>query len=175
MQDHKAEGGNEGKVEATGTRARSRRLKQYARGTDARSRSLTLAQELKALQERPEFAEFADKLEAAMRDIRAEGRRTADSDKRAVLASLTEADRMGVAVSVDDVCDDTGFSKSDVRAILDEMTMRDLVAMYEREGKRGPRVMLFRLRRTGIGERFESVPFRSRMPAEATDGAQIAA
>lgn len=136
----------------------SRRMAQYAKGKDRKSRGLTLAQAIKALQDRPEFEDFAGDLERAIRSVRKQGNRTAASDRDAVFEALTEADRMGVALTTDDAASDTGFTKKETRAILDELVMLDLVEMYERESnRRGPKVMVFKLRHTRFDERFESV------------------
>jgi hypothetical protein len=126
----------------------SRRQKAYSKRADRKGVALTLAQEIKRLQERPEFAEFRADLETAIRRVRFSGGRTPTSDRDLVLASLEESDRMNVAATLADIIGDTTLERKAVKEILDEFVMSDLVEMYERpEQKRGPKVMLYKLLR----------------------------
>jgi hypothetical protein len=131
-----------------GERPQSRRQKSYSKRTDRKGRALTLAQEIKRLQEREEFAEFKGELEKAIRRVRFTGNRSESSDRNLVVDVLETCDRMGVGASVADIVADTTLEKPAVQTILDELVMSDVVEMYERpEKKRGPKVMLYKLLR----------------------------
>lgn len=142
----------------------SRRHGQYSKRTDRKGRALTLAQEIKALQARPEFSDFRGDLEQAIRRVRFTGGRSAKTDRELVLASLEEHERMGIGAPIADIINDTTLTKPEVKAVLDELVMKDIVEMYERpDEKRGPKVMLYKLLRGSRADVANSPAF-ARMP-----------
>jgi hypothetical protein len=130
----------------------SRRHAKYAKGNSRQDKALDLAQHLLNLQANDRFAEFKDDIEAAIRRVRFQGRRTGQSDRDLILSAAEQG-----CAEFDEFVEETGIPAKDVRAILDEFVMNDLFEMRERgrtEGARGAARLIWVMRSTLPGKEF---------------------
>lgn len=142
----------------------SRRQQQYAKGETKRDRALDLAQRLMILQDDSRFCDFREDLDAAIRRVRFQGRRTEKSDRDRVLAAL----ELGCA-TIDEFVEDTGLARADVQTVLDYFLEVELIEMRTKGGEtdvaRGVRQRLYFLRHVPAGSAFSVNHTRSYLEA----------